>query len=154
MKRAEIAILCAASLSGCATLVSDDHQSIAIKSDPPGATCMVHQGGVDVGTIPNTPGTIYVGKSRHDLAIDCAKFGYYNGAAILQPEFQDWTYGNILYGGSIGLLVDTSTGAINEYPRAVTVLMRRVPRPGERPEETERLSAVESARQDVLRHRQ
>ena len=153
MKRVGIALLCAASVSGCATLVSDDHQSIAIKSDPPGATCLVRQGGADVGTIPYSPGTVYVGKSRHDIAIDCSRAGYYNGAAVLQPEFQDWTYGNILYGGGIGLLVDTSSGAINQYPRAVTVLMRRIPRLGERAEETERLSEVESERQDVLRHR-
>jgi hypothetical protein len=114
---------------------------------------MVHQGGADIGTIPFTPGTIHVGKSRHDIAIDCARGGYYNGAAVLQPEFQSWTYGNILYGGSIGVLVDTASGAINEYPRAVTVLMRRMPRLGERSEETERLAAEETNRHELLRRR-
>jgi hypothetical protein len=151
MRQAGVTIALAVGLSGCATLVSDDHESIAIKSDPPGATCMVHQGATDVGTIPYTPGTIYVGKSRHDIAIDCARAGYYNGAAVLQPEFQTWTYGNILYGGSLGVMVDTASGAINEYPRAVTVLMKRQPRPGERAEETERLSAIELERQNTLR---
>lgn len=154
MRRRGIVILCAFTLSGCATLVSDDHQSIAIKSDPPGATCMVHQGGADLGTIQYTPGTMYIGKSRHDIAIDCSRAGYYNGTAVLQPEFQTWTYGNILYGGSLGLLVDTASGAINEYPRAVTVLMKRVPRIGERSEETERLAADEMVRHDLLRRRQ
>jgi hypothetical protein len=151
MRQAGIAIACAALLSGCATLISDDHQSIAVKSDPPGATCIVYQGGADIGTVPATPGTIYVGKSRHDIAIDCSRAGYYNGTAVLQPNFQDWTLGNILYGGSLGLLVDTSSGAINEYPRAVTILMTRRPRIGERPEETERLSAIDLARQNMLR---
>src|ERR1700721_1995313 len=113
MRRAGATVALALGLSGCATLVSDDHQSIAIKSDPPGATCMVHQGATDIGTIPYTPGTIYVGKSRHDIAIDCTRAGYYGGTAVLEPQFQTWTYGNILYGGSLGILVDTASGAIN-----------------------------------------
>ena len=154
MKQMGVTILFAVSLTGCATLLTDDHQTISIKSDPPGATCVVRQGGADVGTIPFTPGTVYVGKSRHDIGIDCSRAGYYNGAAVLQPAFQDWTWGNILYGGSIGVLVDTSSGAINEYPRAVTVLMKRMPRIGERAEETERLSEIDAARQNMLRHRQ
>jgi hypothetical protein len=137
-------------LSACATLVTDDHQEISIKSDPPGATCLVEQGGNGLGTVEPTPGTIYVGKSRHDIAINCSLAGFYNGAAVLQPRFQNWTFGNIIYGGSLGLLVDTSSGAINEYPRAVTVLMHRQPRPGETPEETERLRHMEWLRQSAL----
>jgi hypothetical protein len=137
-------------LAGCATLMTDDHQSIVVKSDPPGATCQVREGGTVIGTIAQTPGTVYVGKSRHDIAIDCSRFGYYPGAAVLQPNFQNWTFGNILYGGNLGLLVDTSSGAINEYPRIVTVFMNRLPRPGESAEQTNRLAAMEEARQRAL----
>jgi DNA-binding beta-propeller fold protein YncE len=117
-------------LPACATLLTDDHQSIYITSDPPGAACRVREGGKMIGVVSPTPGTILVGKSRHDIAIDCTRAGYYPGAAVLQSHFQDMTYGNILYGGSIGLLVDTSSGAIREYPRWVSVLMKRQPRPG------------------------
>lgn len=150
MRQIGILVLCSVGLSACATLVTDDHQSIAIKSDPPGAVCDVQEGGTVVGGVDSTPGTVYVGKSRHDIAVNCSLTGYYHGTAVLQPRFQDWTFGNILYGGTLGLLVDTSSGAINEYPRAVTVLMTRIPRPGERPEETERLSAIEAARHRAL----
>jgi hypothetical protein len=118
-------LACLIGLSGCATLVSDDQQSIVVTSDPVGATCQVRQGGAFVATVPTTPGTILVGKSRHDIAIDCTRPGYFPGAAVLEPHFQDWTYGNILYGGSVGLLVDTSSGAINEYPHWVSVQMKR-----------------------------
>ena len=127
-------------LSGCATLASDDHQSIMVTSDPPGAMCQVREGAHVVTVVNQTPATILVGKSRHDIAIDCEKPGYYPGAAVLQPHFQDWTLGNILYGGTIGLAVDTSTGAINEYPHWVEVLMKRRPLPGE---SADRLSQME-----------
>jgi hypothetical protein len=148
VRRVLIMVAAGIGLPACATLITDDHQSILITSDPPGATCQVREGGAVVGVVSPTPGTILVGKSRHDIAIDCTRVGYYPGAAVLQPHFQDMTFGNILYGGSIGLLVDTSSGAINEYPRWVSVLMKRQPLPGETAPETERLSAIE-----IVRHR-
>jgi hypothetical protein len=156
MRQVSLALSCVAWLSGCATLVSDDHQSIVVTSDPVGATCQVRQGGNFVGTVVSTPGTVFVGKSRHDIAIDCTRPGYFPGAAVLEPRFQDWTFGNILYGGSIGLLVDTSSGAINEYPHWVSVMMKRrgprveplvdVGRPSELQAERERLLAEQFLR--------
>jgi len=104
-----------------------------------------------MGVVSRTPGTILVGKSRHDIAIDCTLAGHYPGAAVVQPHFQDMTFGNIIYGGSLGLLVDTASGAINEYPRWVSVLMKRQPSRGESPADTERLSQLETMRQDELR---
>jgi hypothetical protein len=143
-------LACIVGLPGCATIITDDHQSIVVKTDPAGATCQIRQGGTVLGTIPQTPGTVYVGKSRHDIAIDCARYGYYPGAAVLQPSFQDWTFGNLLYGGEVGLLVDASSGAISEYPRAVTVFLNRLPRRGESAEETDRLARMEASRQRAL----
>jgi len=151
--RSLLVMACAAGLPGCATLVTDDHQSIVVTSDPPGATCQVREGGGPVGVIDQTPGTILVAKSRHDIAIDCIRPGYYPGAAVLESHFQDMTFGNILYGGTIGLLVDTSSGAIKEYPRFVAVLMHRRPVLGESPAETRRLSEIEIGRQHLLRER-
>src|SRR5580692_3000072 len=75
--RSFLLMACAAGLPGCATLITDDHQSIMITSDPPGATCQVREGGGFVGTVNETPGTILVAKSRHDIAIDCTRPGYY-----------------------------------------------------------------------------
>ena len=151
IRRSLLILVCAAGLPGCATVTTDDHQSIVITSDPPGATCQVRQGGAIVATISETPATVLVAKSRHDVGIDCIRAGYYPGAAVLQPHFQDMTFGNILYGGTIGLLVDTSTGAINEYPRWVAVLMKRQPLPGEPAAVTRRLSELEISRQHALR---
>jgi hypothetical protein len=148
IRRYLLAMACIAGLPGCATLVTDDHQSIVVTSDPVGATCQVHQGATYVGTVNKTPGTIYVGKSRHDLAVDCVRPGYFPGAAVLQPNFQDWTFGNILYGGTLGLLVDTSSGAINEYPHWGSVMMKRQSPRGEAFSETEQVSDLE-----VTRHR-
>jgi len=144
--RSAITVTCVFGLAACATLVTDDHQSMIVTSDPPGATCEVRQGATPLAVVSPTPGTILVGKSRHDIAVDCTRPGYYPGAAVVPPHFQDMTFGNLLYGGTLGLLVDTSSGAINEYPRWVSVLMKRQPLRGESARETERLAALESAR--------
>jgi hypothetical protein len=141
--RFTFAMILLAGLPGCATIASDDHQSIVVTSEPPGATCQVREGGDIVTVVNETPGTILVGKSRHDIAIDCQKAGYYPGAAVLQPHFQDWTFGNILYGGTVGVAVDASTGAMNEYPRWVDVLMKRLPSRGESPAVIQRRSELE-----------
>src|ERR1700682_967205 len=91
LRRCMIVLACFVGLSACATLVTDDHQSMIVTSDPPGATCQVRQGGGAVAVIGQTPGTILVGKSRHDIAVDCIRAGYYPGAAVIQSHFQDMT---------------------------------------------------------------
>jgi hypothetical protein len=149
--RSLLTIACVIGLSACATLVTDDQQSIVVTSDPLGATCNVRQGGTYVATVQETPGTILVAKSRHDIAIDCTRPGYYPGAAVLEPHFQEMTWGNILYGGSIGVLVDTSSGAINEYPHWVSVIMKPQTMRFERRADAERPPVVEAEPERVTR---
>ena len=145
--RSAFVVALAVVLPGCATVTTDDHQSIVVTSDPLGATCRVREGGETVAVVNETPGTILVGKSRHDIGIDCTRPGYYPGAAVLEPHFQGWTFGNILYGGALGVIVDASSGAINEYPHWVKVLMK----PLSSRAEPERLSEIEAERQRAPR---
>jgi hypothetical protein len=151
MRRLALILSCVTGLPGCATLVTDDHQSIAIRSDPLGAACQVQQGADLVATISQTPGTAFLVKGRHDLAINCALPGYYPGAAVVESHFQDMTYGNVLIGGLVGVLVDTSSGAIKEYPRTVIVLLDRRPVPGETQAETDRLARITEVRRNAMR---
>ena len=152
MRLRELFLSSIVGLTGCATIMTDDHQAIAVETDPPGARCQVFQGGVPIGVIDATPGTVYLAKGRHDVTIGCDRYGYFPKAVAVQPHFQDWTVGNILYGGSLGVLVDASSGAINEYPHTVTVLMNRQPRVGEKVADTERLSQLEAARHHRIRY--
>jgi hypothetical protein len=150
-RRAVLAVGLLTGLSGCATLASDDHQSIVVTSDPVGATCNVRAGGDFVAQVPLTPGTVLVHKSRHDIAIDCVKPGYFPGAAVLEPRFNEWVWGNLIYGGNLGMLVDTASGAFNNYPTWVSVLMRRQTFPGQRLSESERIEQQDDERRHVIR---
>ncbi len=148
VRRSAIVAALALALPGCATITTDDHQSIVVTSDPPGATCRVREGGTVVAVVAETPGTVLVGKSRHDIGIDCSRPGYYPGAAVLEPHFQERILGNIIYGGAAGVMTDLATGAVNEYPHWVKVLMRPLhPR-----SPTERLSEAEVEHRMAVRN--
>jgi hypothetical protein len=41
----------------------------------------------------------------------------------MASEFQAMTFGNILFGGLIGVVVDAASGATHEYPPLVTITL-------------------------------
>ncbi|WP_198376923.1 hypothetical protein [Neoroseomonas rubea] len=124
MLRAMVLLACVALFPACSTLSTGTSQAILVATDPPGARCEVRRRGVVIGVVEQTPGTVAVGKSSVDLAVDCARPGFYPGAAAIERRFNQMTYANWYIGGAIGLLVDASTGAWNDYPRSVRIRMQ------------------------------
>lgn len=111
-------------LSGaCSTIVEGTDQPVTVITDPPGAACTVERAGVAIAVIDPTPGAITVDKSRDTLAVTCEKVDHQTSAAVLSPDFQEMTFGNILFGGVIGVAIDASSGAMNKYPDSITILM-------------------------------
>lgn len=125
---AGIALL--AFLPGCATVVSGTTDVVAVESYPPGASCSVARAGATVATITMTPGVMSVGKSGSPLEVTCRKPGYQAGAAVAASSFNGWTFGNLVIGGLIGVVVDASTGANFTYPPSVVVALAPSPDAG------------------------
>lgn len=123
MKRVMLAMFAALALPACSTITEGASQGILVATDPPGARCEVRHRGQIVATIEQTPGTFVAHKSPYDLTVDCVRPGYFPGAAVVNSEMDNRTYGNLIIGGGIGLIVDASTGAWNQYPRAVRIRM-------------------------------
>src|SRR4051812_10109461 len=116
--------LCLAFLSsGCASIVEGTDQSVTVQTSPSGASCELKRDGTVIGVVNPTPGTITVDKSKNDIAVICKKDGYQDGSGAFSSEFQGMTFGNLLFGGIIGVAVDASSGAMHEYPASVTVVM-------------------------------
>ena len=44
----------------------------------------------------------------------------------MASEFQAMTFGNILFGGLIGVVVDAASGATHEYPPLVTITQGKI----------------------------
>jgi hypothetical protein len=108
---------------GCATLTKGTSQPVTVQTEPEGATCTLTRDGSTVAVVNPTPGTVTVGKSHTELAVRCAKSGYLDAVGTIGSKFQAMTFGNILFGGLIGVVVDAASGATAEYEPTVTIVL-------------------------------
>lgn len=103
---------------GCATLTHGNMQSVTVGSTPAGASVSVD--GQQMGT---TPATVRLTrKDAHVLRLDLQ--GYEPFEMQLERKTSGWIWGNIVFGGLIGVVVDASTGAMYRLtPGAVDATM-------------------------------
>jgi len=123
--RSKLFVLLGASLlcGGCATLTTSSSQTVTVQTDPPGAICQFMRDRAVVGIVNPTPGTLLVSKSRLDMTIRCDKDGYLEATGAVGSRFQAMTFGNILFGGLVGVVVDASSGAMNKYEPQITITL-------------------------------
>jgi hypothetical protein len=122
---AKLSVLIAGSvfLASCASIVEGTDQTLAIKTDPTEAECTLTQEGNMVGKIDKTPGVLTLDKSKEDLIVECSKDGHFKEITSVSSSFEGMTFGNIIFGGIIGVGIDAASGAMNHYPEEVTVLL-------------------------------
>ncbi len=117
--------------TGCASIVSGNNQSLSVTtqkngSDVAGAKCSLVN---DKGTwFLTSPGSVTVRRSYGDLAVDCKMDGSDPGLASVKSSTKAMAFGNILFGGIIGVGVDTATGAAYDYPELILVDMGQTKR--------------------------
>jgi hypothetical protein len=92
--------------TSCATIVSGSKQNVKFSSNPSTATIFIDE--VEVG---KTPFEIKLArKSDHNVMIKLE--GYQTYQTKLTRKINGWYWGNILFGGLIGVIVDPITGAV------------------------------------------
>ena len=69
-----------------------------------------------IGAIAQTPGSVRLDKSKNDLSVTCSKPGFQTATVTKAPSFGGATFGNIITGGVVGVVVDAASGANYEYP--------------------------------------
>src|SRR5689334_16731418 len=106
---------CLLALSGCATITEGSTQQIAIKSDPPHASCELVRNGATLMKIDSAPATVTVEKSPDDITVTCTKPGYDPGREILKPTLDRNVVANVLMTAGVGYAVDSATGATHRY---------------------------------------
>ena len=116
-----------ASLSSCASITGSTTQTISLQTRAPDGK-EVKEVQCDLinkrGTyFVSTPGTIQISRSNDDMQVTCRKDGYDNGRAAVVSATKGSMFGNILFGGGIGAIVDHSNGSAYEYPSFVQVVM-------------------------------
>ena len=117
------ALVLAASLGACSTIVTGTEQQISIATNPADATCTVDQGEARIGTYSTPPRTFTVDKTRDDLIVNCSKAGYADVQQINESGLEPWVFGNIIIGGVIGLVVDLVSGGHNKYETQMNITL-------------------------------
>jgi hypothetical protein len=126
--RAIAGLLAALALPGCASIVTGTNQTMALASEPAGATCKLERGGETIGYVNQTPSTASFSKSSKSIVVSCTEEAKsLRGVSTVEPGIQPWFFGNLLLGGIIGVIVDASSGAVSEYPSSTTVVLSPVP---------------------------
>lgn len=95
-------------LSGCATIMHGANQTFELGSEPQGATVKLSNGATCV-----TPCKFDLPR-RHDLRVDFSLTGFRSVYVLVQSKMSGATFGNLLAGGIIGAVVDSSNGASNK----------------------------------------
>ncbi len=115
-------------MTGCASITGSKMQPVSIQTtanavEVTGVSCtLVNDAGKWFVT---SPGSVTIQKSTGDLAISCAK-NELIGNAIAVSKSNTAVWGNIIFGGGIGYIVDRSTGAGFDYPQAITIPLRQL----------------------------
>lgn len=105
-KSGGILMLSAVMLTGCATIMHGTKQTVGINSNPSNAWVWV-----DGNYLGNTPIVVEMTrKDNHRVYIELP--GYQPYEAIFTKQMSGWVFGNLAFGGVIGLGVDALTGGI------------------------------------------
>jgi hypothetical protein len=114
-------------LGACATLVNGTTQTVTVSTTPAAASCTLDRMGARVGAISATPGSVRLDKSKNDLAVTCSKDGFQTATVNHAPSFSGATFGNIIAGGVVGVIVDAASGANYSYPDDIRMDMAANP---------------------------
>ncbi|MEE9443869.1 MAG: PEGA domain-containing protein [candidate division Zixibacteria bacterium] len=96
--------------AGCASIIHGSKQNVKFQTSPSGAVVEVKDAmGVSYGWC-ETPCSIELKRKREYKAF-IAKEGYEPVELIISRKSDGWIWGNIVFGGLIGLIVDFSNGA-------------------------------------------
>jgi hypothetical protein len=113
--------------SGCATITSSETQPITVMTRTndgqtlENADCLLkNESGAWQLT---TPGVVSVRRSSRDLMVECKKDGHPNGFARAISRAAGGMWGNIIFGGGIGAIIDHNKGTGYNYPNDLVVKM-------------------------------
>lgn len=114
--------------TGCSTLTGEGtSQNLSVMTyttdnkDLVGAQCELKN---DEGAwTAVTPATVMVRRSNKDLMVKCTKAGLSDARANVVSKTKANMFGNIIFGGGIGAIIDHNNGSAYEYPPVLKLIM-------------------------------
>lgn len=126
---AVLALVASLGLSGCASILGESKYPVTVTSAPAGASFEITDKSGQVIHSGNTPSTVTLksGKgyfSGQTYTLRFKKPGYGDRIVTVDSSLSGWYWGNILFGGLIGMLiVDPATGAMFKLPEQASADM-------------------------------
>ncbi|MEX0923350.1 MAG: hypothetical protein WDZ84_11285 [Rhodovibrionaceae bacterium] len=116
------------SLNACSSITQGTTQDITVNSNPGAASCILTRQGSEIGRVHNTPGTVSVSKTKHDITIACDKPGYQTATYINDSGWESGSGAagialDVILTAGISSAVDSATGADNRYESPVNITM-------------------------------
>lgn len=110
---------------GCSSITQSETQSLALTATYEGRSvdpvCQVKNDKFSLDA--QAPSNITVRKSNEDLEVTCKKEGLPDGLLKAVSRAAGSMFGNIIFGGGIGALIDHSRGVGYDYPDQLPVKM-------------------------------
>jgi hypothetical protein len=123
MRWSPLGLLSLVLLSGCAAILDGTTQTIMVRTAPVGASCVATRRGDLLATIQSTPAEITFHRDGGDITVVCEKPGWDQTVSKFEANFSGVTFGNLILGGEIGLIIDAASGANWDYDQDRTILM-------------------------------
>ncbi len=118
-------LITAAAASGCASITQSETQALALtatyQNKPVEPECRLAN---DKGSWNSkAPANVTVRKSAEDLEVTCTMDGMPNGILKAISRAAGSMWGNIIFGGGIGAIIDHNKGTGYDYPNQLPVKM-------------------------------
>jgi hypothetical protein len=125
LSRFLIAVMLVALNAACSTITQSENQALSLtatyENKPVDAICQLKN---DKGSWDaKTPANVTVRKSNEDLEVTCKKQGMPDGILKAISRAAGSMFGNIIFGGGIGAIIDHSKGTGYDYPNQLPVKM-------------------------------
>jgi len=99
-----------------------------VSSNPAGAACVLEREGQPIATVPATPGTALIKKSKHDITIKCKKDGfeeatYLNNSGLASGSVAGNVAADLILTAGLSSIIDSASGADNQYESPVNITL-------------------------------
>ena len=121
MKKIIFSLVAVSMLSGCASIIKGKTKDINV------LTSTGEEVVVDVVSASGTqtvriPGVVNVKRDNRPVTIMVKNSAYTRpSTTVVSEKVELWTFGNLIFGGFLGLTTDASTGAMWDYDDSVVV---------------------------------
>lgn len=102
--------------TGCATIIHGTTQTVDFRSDPSGANITID--GKEFGQTPKSIPLYRKGRLKGEssmktsYAVQISMEGYEPYEVEVKRTLDGWLFGNIIFGGIIGIIIDSSNGSM------------------------------------------